>query len=105
MIHIEYDDAKVPIASAKALAIGTQEIVSCLTAIEDVFVYANTAQIKIKVAPVEIFVRMSDYKIPDEDKLLQDMKRELAQWKEENGFTQTINLARIPMHWKIETGI
>ena len=47
------------------LADAVQKIVSDATRIEDVFVYGNSAHIKLKVAPIEIFIRMSADKIPD----------------------------------------
>lgn len=105
MIRIEFDSGKVSETEMLALSNGAQKIVSEITGIEDVFVYANSSQIKVKVAPIEIFVEMSAHKIKDTDKLLADIKEAISKWKQENGFKHPINLTLIPMQWKIEIGI
>ena len=46
MIHIEYDDASVAESDAKAVSEAICAIVSKVTEIEDVFVYANTAELE-----------------------------------------------------------
>lgn len=105
VIHIEYDDAVVSDDDARALAVATQKIVADTTQIEDVFVYANTARIKIQVAPIEIFVFMSAHKIPNADALIQEMRTQLSAWKAETAFPTLVNLTLAPMPWKIELGI
>jgi hypothetical protein len=70
-----------------------------------VFVYANKAQIKVKIAPIEIFVEMSAHKITDLDELFSEIKSNLSEWKKTNNFSHPINLTLIPMNWKIEIGI
>lgn len=88
-----------------ALSEAIQKIVSETTGIEDVFVYGNSSQIKLKIAPIEIFVEMSAHKIKDSDALIADLKSRLAAWKKEENFSQPINLTLIPMQWKVEVGI
>lgn len=105
MIKIEYDDSKLTEDEAKSISSATQKIVTKITGVEDVFVYANTAKIKIQVAPIEIFVEMSEFKIKDLEDLTSKIKQELITWKEGSGFKQPINLTVIPMHWKVEIGI
>lgn len=105
VINIEFDDKKVGKKDILALSKATQKIVSEATQIEEVFVYANSAQIKVKIAPIEIFVQMSEHKIIDLDKLVNKIKSELAKWKKESKFQHPINLTVIPMKWKIEIGI
>jgi len=105
VITIEYDDKKLGNDEALVLSKAIQQIVSETTGIEDVFVYANTAQIKVQVAPVEIFVQMSAHKIKDEDKLIKEIKEKIAEWKKSASITYPINLTLIPMKWKIEIGI
>ena len=82
-----------------------QKIVSVATGIEDVFVYANSAQIKVQIAPIEIFVEMSAHKIKDQDELFANMKAKISEWKQKNYFKQPVNLTLIPMQWKMEIGI
>lgn len=104
-IYIEYDNQKVTDADAQALSEAIQKIVSEITSIDDVFVYANSAQIKIGVAPIEIFIKMTANKIADTNKLIADIKLRLIEWKGAIQFIHPINLTLIPMQWKIELGI
>ncbi len=87
------------------LSKAVQKIVSDVTGIEDVFVYANSAHIKVKIAPIEIFVYMSEHKIKNTDKLIQKIKTELAKWKKKQSFPHLINLTLAPVQWKIGLGI
>lgn len=59
VIHLEYDEGKLSEKDAEAVSIAVRDIVSRATKIDDVFVYANTAKIKVQVAPIEFFVQMS----------------------------------------------
>ncbi|MEK6830732.1 MAG: hypothetical protein AABX77_01770 [Nanoarchaeota archaeon] len=105
IIRIDYDDEKLEKKEILDLSKAIQIIVSEATKIDDVFVYANSSQIKIKIAPIEIFIQMSNSKIKDADKLLKDIKYKLSDWKKKNSFNHLINLTLIPMDWKIEIGI
>lgn len=105
MITIEYDDAKVEKKDILALSKATQKIVSDATKIKDVFVYANSPQIKVKAAPIEIFIRMSAHKIIDASALVKEITLRLSNWKKKNSFQHSINLTLIPMQWNIEIGI
>lgn len=103
LIRIEYD--KVPETDIQSLSQAVRDIVSRVTGIADVFVYANTSQIKIQVAPIEVFVEMSAHKITNADELIGKFKSEIAAWKKNSSFKHPINLSLIPMPWKIEIGI
>jgi hypothetical protein len=105
MIKIEFDDAKVSDEEARYVSEAAQKVVSEVTGIEDVFVYTNSARIKLKVAPIEIFVEMSDFKIENLDDLAGKIKAGLSSWKKESDFGQPINLTVTPMHWKVEIDI
>lgn len=105
MINVEYDDAKVSDSEIENLSKSVRDIVSEATGIEDVFVYANSAKIKVKVAPIEIFVRMTAKKIVDEATLVETIKTKLKEWKASSNFQHSINLTLIPMNWKVEIGI
>ncbi len=87
------------------LSQAVRDIVSEVTNIEDVFVYANSSEIKIKVAPIEIFVEFSASKIENLDALMENVKSRIQKWKTEHDFDTLINLSIIPMPWKIEIGI
>jgi hypothetical protein len=105
LIRLEFDDAKLPAAAALSLSEAVRDIVAHETGIEDVFVYANTAQIKVQVAPVEIFVEMSAAKIRNLDDLFARIEKGLSEWKKNTAFVYPINLTIIPMQWKFKTGI
>jgi len=105
MINIEFDDKKVPLKDIESLSNAIQKIVSETTGIKDVFVYANASKIKVRIAPIEILVRMSAHKIKDDDKLIADFKKKLSAWKKQSKYKHPINLTLIPMKWKIEIGI
>lgn len=105
LINLEYDNNEVSDVDAQVLSQAIRGIVSEITAIEDVFVYANTAKIKVQIAPIEIFIRMTAGKIVDEDVLMKEIKTKLQEWKAQVNFTHPINLTLIPMNWKVEIGI
>jgi len=105
LIDIKYDDKQVGDSEIKILSTVVQEIVSQATRIEDVFVYADSAKISVKVAPIEIFIKMSADKITDQSILLTEIKSKLSDFKSKNNFSHPINLTLIPMQWKIEIGI
>ena len=67
--------------------------------------YANTAKIKVQIAPIEIFIRLSSPKVESVDVLIQAIKTKLKEWKIVSSFNHPINLTVIPMNWKIEIGI
>jgi hypothetical protein len=48
---------------------------------------------------------MSAHKIKDADKLIQEFKEGLSEWKVKHAISYPINLTLIPMNWKIEIGI
>lgn len=105
VIRIDFDEEKVKKKDITLLSEAIQKIVSETTRIEDVFVYANSSQIKIKIAPIEIFIQMSAQKIKNVDILVAKIKAQLSSWKRKHKFRHTINMTFIPMEWKIEIGI
>jgi len=105
IIKIDYDNSKLREKEIFDLSNAIQKIVSEVTGIEDVFVYGNSSQVKVKIAPIEIFVEISAHKINDLDKLTGDIKNRIIEWKKETNFAHPINLTIIPMSWKIEIGI
>lgn len=105
LIRIEYDSAELNKEAVKQLSEAVRNIVSEVTGIKDVFVYANVSQITVQIAPVEIFVEMTASKIEDKSILAEAIKTKLTKWKEVNGFAVPINLTLIPMDWVVEVGI
>lgn len=105
VINIEYDGDKVSSEDMQRLCDGAHEIVSKVTEIEDVPVYAHNADFKAAVAPIEIFIRLSAHKVKDVDALTVALKQAFIAWKNENDFNHPINMTLIPMDWKIEIDI
>lgn len=105
MIKIQYDNSIVEKNEAQDLSEAIQEIVSNATGIEDVFVYTNSSEITVKIAPVEIFVEMSSHKIKNREELVKKIKDSLSEWKKLSSFPHPINFSLIPMDWNIEIGI
>jgi hypothetical protein len=105
LIRIEYDDANVPDVAVEQLSKAVRDIVSRVTGIADVFVYANSAHIKIQIAPIEVFVQISEQKIDDLEGLFMQLKSQISEWKKEQSFPHPINFTLIPMHWKFDVDI
>ena len=105
IIRIDYDNEQVSNEDVQKVSHAVRDIVSEVTKIDDVFVYANSSEIKINVAPVEIFIEMSAHKIADPDALLKEIVERIRVWKKENDFTVPLNISLIPMPWKIEIGV
>ena len=105
IIRIDFDDEVLSKNDILSLSNAVQKIIMDVTHIEDVFVYANSAQIKINIAPIELFVEMSAHIFADEDAMMADIKQRIATWKNENNFSHPINITVIPMKWTMEIGI
>ncbi len=105
MIKIEFDDQVVSDDDMKKLSLAVRDIVSEVTGIKDVFVYANSARIKVAIAPIEIFIQMSAEKIKDQSDTINAFKLSIREWKKNNSFSYPINLTLVPMHWSVEIDI
>ncbi len=105
VVNIEFDGDVVTKEEMQKLADAAHSVISKVTGIDDVPVYAHNADVKAKVAPIEIFIRLSDHKVKDVDALTQELKQALSTWKKEQNFTHPINMTFIPMNWKIEIDI
>jgi hypothetical protein len=105
VITIEYDDQVVSDEDMREFCNAIQHIIASTTAIEDVSVYAHSARIKVKCAPIEVFVRISAHKCPDIDGWMVEVKKRILLWKSEQKYQYPINLTLIPMNWKFEVGI
>lgn len=81
MVNIKFDDREVQDDKITELSNAIIKIVQEATGIPEVFVYADSPRIKIGVAPIEIFIEMSAGKVPDKDKLFEEIRSKLADWK------------------------
>lgn len=105
VIRVEYDNAVVDEAEAQAFCEAAQKVVVEATGIKEVFVYGNSSHIKVKIAPIEVWVEMSSHKITDAEALAKELRLGLEAWKKQVDFPHLINLTLIPMQWKLELDI
>jgi len=105
MINVKFDDSKISDEKIFELSNGLIKIVQEATKIPEVFVYADSPRIKIGVAPIEVFVEMSENKVPDKEKLFDDIKISLEKWKKETDFSYPITITLTPVNWKFEVGL
>lgn len=102
VIRVEYDSDAVAEEDVRNLCFAAQEAVITTTGIKEVFVYGNSANIKVDVAPIEIFVEMSASKVKDAEVLAKNIRDNLSEWKKSASFPHLINLTLIPVAWKLE---
>lgn len=105
IIRVDRDDEKLHKEDMIVLCNAIQKIVKEVTKIDDVFVYANSSQVKLYIAPIEIFIEMSKTKIENKSVLLDEITSKLSLWKSEHSFSHIINVTLIPMDWEIRIGI
>ncbi len=105
MINIKYDSDKVKDEEIVLLSKAVQKIVQEATKIPEVFVYADSPKIRIDVAPIEIFVEMSASKVTDKEKLFQEIKTQLSEWKKVSSFNNPITITLTPIDWIFEVNI
>ncbi|MGH7195819.1 MAG: hypothetical protein ACREGA_03510 [Candidatus Saccharimonadales bacterium] len=107
IIRVEYDPDKVTAEKITQLAKDVVEFTKEVTGIPEVYAWVNASQIRINIDPVDIFVELSDHKVPEGDasKLSKPIASKIKQWKTENNFTQPINLTITPVKWQLEIGI
>lgn len=105
IVTIEFDKDIVSEADIQKLVEASHEVVSIVTDIKDVPVYAHSAVFKAEIAPIEIFIQLSEHKISDANELTAKLKAAFADWKQGQGFNYPINMTLIPMQWNIEIEI
>lgn len=105
MITVKFDSKKVDDLKIIELSNALKNIVSEVTEIKDVFVYADSPRIAVAIAPIEVFIEMSASKIENLELLFEDIKTKISIWRKESGFEIPINLTIMPMNWKFEVNI
>ena len=105
VVTIEFDKDVVNETDIQKLVDASHEIVSDVTKIEDVPVYAHSSDYTAEIAPIEIFIRLSAHKITDAEALAQELRTAFSDWKLTENYPHSINMTLIPMQWNIETGI
>lgn len=105
MINVKFDDREITDERVTELSNALIKIVQDTTQIPEVFVYADSPRIKINVAPLEVFIEMSATKVQDREKLFNNIKTELTEWKKQHNFEYPVTVTLTPIDWKFEVGI
>lgn len=107
VITIEYDREKVSQEQVEQLTVGVHDAVVAVTGIQDVPVYANSAEVSYKISPIEIWIEVSAHKIPNDDvkAWLDEISAKLKAWREEAGFDHPLNVTLNPSPWKFNIGV
>ena len=73
----------------------------------DVSVFANSNQITINAAPMEIYINAGLGAIPegDKQKMLETIITEIKKFKAEKGIEIPINISIVEMAWKVGVGV
>ena len=107
MINIKFDDTQVKKDEILSLSNAVRDMVAKATEIKDVFVYADSPDIKVQVAPIEIFIEMGvkEFEKINRNTLIKEIKTKLQVWKKEVDFNHSINITLTPVDWDFEIGI
>ncbi len=105
LIQVLYDDSKLSEDDMVRFCRAVKEIVSEATGIKEVFVWGNSASIKIDVDPIEVIIEMSDHKVGDLESLTNDICKKLTEWKNSEDFKTPATVTLIPMNWKFVVGV
>ncbi len=105
VVNIEFDNSKVSKKEIDALANAAYDVIHAVTKIDDIPVYANTAKVRVKAAPIEIWMQISDFKVKNEEEMFSDLKKGFHNWKVKAKFKHKINFTLIPIHWKVEVDV
>lgn len=105
IIRIEYDNKTIAEEDAERLSIAIQQIVADASDIKGIFVYANSAHIKVNVAPIEIFIEVNGGKVANGSELADKIAGKITMWKQDAHFTYPINLTVTPATWHLRLGL
>ena len=107
-IQILFDDSQVTNEEAEKLGVALRDIALNAENSHDVsfaFAFAESPKIKIGLAPFEVYIKVTRWKIDDEKKLLTEITEKLTKWKAENDFNHPVNILLMPMDWLIADSI
>lgn len=105
MITICYDADTVSVEDSTILSKGVRDLVAAVIGDSDVFVYADSAVVRVDVAPIEIFVQLNAANEPDSELVNKQLAARLAEWKSRSNFPHVINLNIMPVAWHSTIGI
>lgn len=107
-IQILFDDSVVKQSEVLELGSALREI--CLGAknlqnVTFAFAYGENPKIKVGLAPLEVYVKITRPKIINEQKLAGELRDKLSAWKKQANFNHPINILLMPMDWLVEDSI
>jgi len=109
VVKIDYDSQKFDEEFIRALSEELHKIVAQASGLplEDVSVFANSNQITINAAPMEIYVNAGSGAIPNGDKqtMLDTITKEVKKFKQEKGMSIPVNISIVEMAWKVGVGV
>ena len=105
MITIHYDDTVIARDEVRTLSEAIHQIVREVMAVNDVFVYAYTAQVLVGADPIEVFIQVNASKVSDVPRVIDLVTARLTAWKQQSEFSVPINLNVIPVEWHYKIGI
>jgi hypothetical protein len=103
VIKLEFDDSIVNTDTTKEFCEAIRRIVVDSTGLpeNEICLYGNNSQIKINVAPIQVWLEISDYKVSDVDKLANDIRDQIVEWKDKTKFAHQIKFMLVPKNQKI----
>jgi hypothetical protein len=107
-IQILFDDSVVSEEQVLQLGNALRDIALGADNLHDVsfaFAYGESPKIKIGLAPLEVYIKITRWKITDEKALSAEFREKLTAWKQEVHYPHPVNILLMPMDWLIEDNI
>ena len=109
VVKIDYDSTKFPDDIIRSLGEELHQVVSRASnlPLTDASVFANSNQITVNAAPMEIYINAGSGAIPNSDKqkMLDTITTEVKKFKAEKGIEIPVNISIVEMTWKVGVGI
>lgn len=104
-INVKYDEKKVSQEEIQLFCENIYQITLNTKAFKEVFLYANSSQISINIAPIEVIISTGAHVMNKDKEIISKIKLGLQEFKEKTEFKHPINLTLIPMVWETEFNI
>ena len=109
VVKIDYESTKFSEEFVRALGEELHTVVSKASnlPLSDVSVFANSNQITVNAAPMEIYINAGSGAIPDGDKqkMLDAITAAVKKFKSEKSIDIPINISIVEMTWKVGVGV
>jgi hypothetical protein len=103
VIKLEFDDSIVNTDTAKDFCEAIRRMVIDSTGLpeNEICLYGNSSLVTINVAPIQVWLEISDYKVSNVDKLANDIRDQIVKWKNDAEFAHQIKFMLVPKNQKI----